>query len=785
MSGTNGNGKVQVRNDAALGDVFSAVAYDRATPRQNSNTGYGFNFRLGKVACEELYRIPICRRVCRAKADAAILKGWEVTLGGKTAQKVISAYNAESERLKIAQRFNEAQVLANIYGGAIIVLNIDDGQHWSKPLDEKKIKGTRSLRVFDRYKVSPVLDGNVFNPSEPEYYQFMLGTKFKEQLGIDSKVDISIKDRDDYIHASRCIRFDGITLPPDMMANEGGWGMSLLDSIWEDFCDWKSSLKSMKSMLEGFSVFTYKISKLGDLIDEFGEDALKVRFQTFKRGIEALGAAAIDKENEDISYTARQMNGVDSVADKLRDAFIGATGLPHTKLFGESPSGLGASGESEEKDWSASVSAFQQADWHPKLRPLIRLIFLGKDGPSKGKEPEDWGIKFHSLIQESPSEIAQLRSTNAQTDNTYVSMGALLVDEVRKRFEGSEYRNEIVLDPEAWAKSKEEQSADAFGGDFGGETDPNALSPEDPTASLPEGEDAIASTIASTNEEPVLDSLRFDAVAYADLEKKDGQVKYLDRWWKVNEPIKSDRADKKMMVLAKKGGEVKLIHFGDPDYEHNYSKSAKRDYLTRSAGIRDKDGNLTKDDPFSPNYWSRKVLWPRNKPADGTAKRDSAPPVKRILKWNGLQIGVTHDPGDTRFQFGLPMVAHYGHLRGSYGHAEDGLAHDFYLQPNINLEDAQLFKIRQNHPDTGFKDEDKYCLAQSADVARSLYQYHAGRDRFGGIDPADVSELDAYRQVVHQDSCDCEVCQIKKKYVKKQIKKKVKSTESRESPPSV
>jgi NUDIX domain len=92
-----------------------------------------------------------------------------------------------------------------------------------------------------------------------------------------------------------------------------------------------------------------------------------------------------------------------------------------------------------------------------------------------------------------------------------------------------------------------------------------------------------------------------------------------------NQPIEAPAGDThKMMVLAKKGGDVKLVRFGHRAYKHNYSPEAKANYLKRSAGIRDKSGNLTKDDPFSPNYWARKHLWPRNQEADGSALKKQA-----------------------------------------------------------------------------------------------------------------------------------------------------------------
>ena len=97
------------------------------------------------------------------------------------------------------------------------------------------------------------------------------------------------------------------------------------------------------------------------------------------------------------------------------------------------------------------------------------------------------------------------------------------------------------------------------------------------------------------------------------LEKRKEPVEYDGRKFPAyNEPIKSDQKDKKMMVLVKKGDKIKLVHFGHPDYEdytQHKDKERRANYLKRSAGIRDKQGKLTMNDPFSPNYWARKVLW--------------------------------------------------------------------------------------------------------------------------------------------------------------------------------
>jgi Family of unknown function (DUF5754) len=80
-----------------------------------------------------------------------------------------------------------------------------------------------------------------------------------------------------------------------------------------------------------------------------------------------------------------------------------------------------------------------------------------------------------------------------------------------------------------------------------------------------------------------------------------------------NKPVTAPDGDQhKKMVLAKKGEEVKLVKYGHREYEdytQHGDEKRRANYLARSAGIRGKDGKLTKDDVFSANHWARKDLW--------------------------------------------------------------------------------------------------------------------------------------------------------------------------------
>jgi len=77
-------------------------------------------------------------------------------------------------------------------------------------------------------------------------------------------------------------------------------------------------------------------------------------------------------------------------------------------------------------------------------------------------------------------------------------------------------------------------------------------------------------------------------------------------------PVKSTKQGKKGMVYVMKNGSKRLIHFGDSsmtDKRKGASRAQQKSYLARSAGIKNKQGKLTKNDKNSANYWSRKVNW--------------------------------------------------------------------------------------------------------------------------------------------------------------------------------
>jgi hypothetical protein len=87
-------------------------------------------------------------------------------------------------------------------------------------------------------------------------------------------------------------------------------------------------------------------------------------------------------------------------------------------------------------------------------------------------------------------------------------------------------------------------------------------------------------------------------------------VKYL---LSPSKPSSAKNKKRYRLVTNTATGKTKKVNYGNSNYDNygNGHRSEKRrnNYLTRSAGIRDKNGELTKDNPMSSNFLSRSDLW--------------------------------------------------------------------------------------------------------------------------------------------------------------------------------
>jgi hypothetical protein len=357
-------------------------------------------------------------------------------------------------------RLSLAWTWSRLYGGAGVFVNMQDGLDPSMPVDPNRIKSIKSLTVLSRYELysgsninSDILSNNF---GYPEMYQLQA-----RSAGADSRK----------IHYTRILRFDGADLPRNLFIENNYWGDSVLTRLLNALRNFNGSHDSAASILHDFRQGVLKLKHLADMIASNDDSLVTKRIELMNLCRSVLNTIVLDDE-ESYEQQISPVTGVKELLEAVNKRLATATGLPHTIVFGESPSGLGASGDSEKSDFYDQVSAQQELKLRKPLEYLITLILLSKDGPTNGIVPEGWGFEFNSLWQMDDKEKAEIRKVTAESDAIYIDRGVLDPTEARNsRFGGESYSIETQIE-EAPTEEKLPQAG----------TEPQII---DPTTGLP------------------------------------------------------------------------------------------------------------------------------------------------------------------------------------------------------------------------------------------------------------------------------------------------------------
>jgi phage-related protein (TIGR01555 family) len=392
---------------------------------------------LAQEELENLYGEWLPRRIVDIYADQATRKGFKVLFGGDGVRaEEVQGIEQVIEDLYILEHLNLAAKNARLYGGACLLLFIDDGRPAYMPVDKRNIRRIEDIECLDRWQIAPVInEENLYDYSKATYYQIISG-------------DLINQPQLTYIHKDRILRFDGDWLPYRVRQRNYGWGMSSLQTVYDSFRHYWTGLNSAATLLTEFDIFVHKVRGLAAMLAAGKESSIRDRLQVNDMSKSIYRGYAIDAEKEELEFISRNFGGIGEILEKLRVDIIGASKIPHTVLFGESPSGLGSTGRSEERDFAKTLADYQSVHFKRPIKKLMEMIMLSKEGPTKGELPESWRISFNPLFELNEREMADVRARVAAVDGRYIQLGVLSPKEVADaRYGGSEWSMELTLDP--------------------------------------------------------------------------------------------------------------------------------------------------------------------------------------------------------------------------------------------------------------------------------------------------------------------------------------------------
>lgn len=331
---------------------------------------------------------------------------------------------------------------ARLYGGALIVMLIDDGRGLEESVDWEHIRSIDELRVYERSIVQPDyaslyqqdyggkgVGNRVSKFGQPEYYYV-------------SSIYGSFK-----VHESRCLVFRNGVLP-EQTSNSSYlfWGMPEYVRIRRALRETVTAHTDSVKLLERSVQAIYSMKGLASLLTtDDGENQVLKRLQLVDTSRGLLNSIAIDSEGEQYDFKTFQFSGVKDVIDATCNMLSALTNIPQTILFGRSPVGMNATGDSDFESYYNFVEKIQRLMLKRNLRTLLDVVFRAGIASGDVAEEPDYKLEFKPLWSLSDTEQAAVDQTKAQTAlvkaqtaQAYVDMQALDPTEVRRRLASDE-----------------------------------------------------------------------------------------------------------------------------------------------------------------------------------------------------------------------------------------------------------------------------------------------------------------------------------------------------------
>jgi phage-related protein (TIGR01555 family) len=340
---------------------------------------------------------------------------------------------ADVDELNVWAKFAQSLKYEAAYGGAGLIMALDDGMDWSQPVDVQRLR-----RVTALHDATPdeLRAETYFNDKQSPEHRRPATYRWQPSITLGMEGGWT-EGAGRIIHASRVIAFPGILVDAERLNENQGWGDSLLARCEERIRDMNSALAGAGVALNRFSQDVITSEGLGEnLVDKKGKAALEARTSSLRMTQSLLGLLMLGK-GETYDRKGISMSGVADTLHELAASLCATTGIPMAVLMGYAEAGLGDAAKSQRSIWHDRVRSQQGTRLRPALNRLLRLILLAKEGPTSGQEPRNWQVKFNPLDKPTDSETAALRKTYMEIDKGYFEIQSLRSEHVaRNRFSG-------------------------------------------------------------------------------------------------------------------------------------------------------------------------------------------------------------------------------------------------------------------------------------------------------------------------------------------------------------
>lgn len=320
----------------------------------------------------------------------------------------ISAIEAEETRLRLQGTVRDALITARLLGGVAIYLGTGD-KDVSKPLIADRIGkgGLRHLTIIPRDQLNA---GEIeTDPESPEF-----GKPGHYELHKEHGEAVRI-------HPSRLVILHGATIPAGADRFGGdGWGDSALQSCLDAIKGADGMAASAASLVYEANIDVLHIPRLMELVSEPAGETKVAQYLALlgtTKGINGMlvldggDTSQADGKSGGTQYERKgaAFGGLGELWDRFMQVVSGAADIPATRLFGMSPAGQNATGESDQNNYAQRIAAMQSLDLGPAMAVLDDCLIRS----ALGSRPPEIYYDWRAIRETTADERAQIGKVTA------------------------------------------------------------------------------------------------------------------------------------------------------------------------------------------------------------------------------------------------------------------------------------------------------------------------------------------------------------------------------------
>ena len=433
-------------------DGYANVLNKYGTPQDNSEAyRYEREPVVPDMQLTSLYESNgLFAKIIDTPAEEAVKHGFSLGLNNAELDTFVETV---LDDLEWEEKASTAIKWARLYGGALMVMLVDDGRGLEEPLDWKHIRSIDELRVFERAVVQPD-----YTSLYTQDYGGTGGISRTSKFGKPEFYYVSSIYGSFAVHESRCLVFRNGVLP-EKVSNSvyQMWGMPEYVRIKRSLRETVTAHTDATKLLERSVQAIYAMKNLASLLaTDDGENQVVRRLEVIDMARGLLNSIAIDADGESYDFKSISFSGVKDVIDSTCNMLSALTNIPQTLLFGRSPACENATGVGDLENYYNFVERIQRLMLKRNLRALLDIVFRAGAASGEIGEAPGYKLTFNPLWSLSDMEQAQVEQarasaslTKAQTAQAYVDMGALDPSEVRRKLASDdEFTVEEIIDGE-------------------------------------------------------------------------------------------------------------------------------------------------------------------------------------------------------------------------------------------------------------------------------------------------------------------------------------------------